>query len=129
MEEAKETAYRMISFSVVCCLIIGAIMAIIAPAFPAIYNTTDEVKELATWFIRIATLCMPMYGFLHASYFTIRSGGKTFITFLFDSVYLWVMSVPVAFFLAHYQGIHMLPVYLLFQLIDLITCVLGYILL
>ncbi len=129
MEEAKDTAYKMITFSVVCCLVIGGMMAIVAPAFPSIYNTTNEVKALATWFIRIAALCMPIYGFLHASYFTIRSGGKTFITFLFDSVYLWVISVPLAFCLAHYTGLHILPVYLLCQLIDLVKCIVGYVLL
>lgn len=129
MDEAKETAYKMIRFSVGCCLIMGIFMAIVAPLFPAIYNTTDEVKELATGLIRIAALCMPIYGFLHATYFTIRSGGKTFITFLFDSVYLWVVSAPLAFVLAHYTGLPILPIYLICQLADLFKCLVGYILL
>lgn len=129
MEEAKETAYKMIRFSVGCCLIMGIFMAVVAPLFPAIYNTTDEVKELATGLIRIAALCMPIYGFLHATYFTIRSGGKTFITFLFDSVYLWVVSAPLAFVLAHYTGLPILPIYLICQLAELFKCLIGYILL
>ena len=72
---------------------------------------------------------MPIYGFLHATYFTIRSGGKTFITFLFDSVYLWVVSAPLAFVLAHYTGLPILPIYLICQLADLFKCLVGYILL
>ena len=51
--------------------------------FPMIYNTTDEIKELATSFIRVAAACMPIYAFETCCYFTIRSGGKTLITFLF----------------------------------------------
>lgn len=129
MEEAKEQAYKMIFFSVGCCFIMGSLMALLAPLFPAIYNTTDEVKYLAAWFIRIAAFCMPIQGFLHATYFTIRSGGKTFITFLFDSVYLWVASVPFAFLLAHYTNMSILPIYLACQLIDLVKCLVGYIML
>ncbi|WP_053985940.1 MATE family efflux transporter [Niameybacter massiliensis] len=129
MDEAKETAYKMIFFSVCCCLILGGVMVVVAPAFPMLYNTTDEVKDLAAWFIRIAAICMPIYGFLHATYFTLRSGGKTIITFIFDSVYLWLVSIPLAFMLAYYTGINILVVYLMCQLVDIFKCMLGYILL
>lgn len=129
MDEAKETAYKMIFFSVCCCLILGGIMVVVAPAFPMLYNTTDEVKDLAAWFIRIAAICMPIYGFLHATYFTLRSGGKTIITFIFDSVYLWLVSIPLAFMLAYYTGINILVVYLMCQLVDIFKCMLGYVLL
>ena len=129
MEEAKETAHKMIVFFFFFYLIMGGVMILVAPLFTAIYNTTDEVKTLAAWFIRVAALCMPIYGFLHATYFTIRSGGKTFITFLFDSVFLWVVSVPLAFCLANYSLIHIIPIYLICQLADLIKCIIGYILL
>ena len=32
-------------------------------------------------------------------YFTLRSGGKTVVTFLFDSVFTWVIVVPAAYLL------------------------------
>ncbi|MGL4362944.1 MAG: MATE family efflux transporter [Cellulosilyticaceae bacterium] len=126
MKEAEETAYKMITFSVLSCLVLGMSMFIVAPAFPAIYNTTIEVKELATRFIRISALCMPIFGFLHAAYFTIRSGGRTFITFLFDSAFMWVFTVPLAFFLTRKTVLAIGTIYLLCQLIDLIKCMIGY---
>ncbi len=129
MEEAKDTAYKMITFSVGVCFIMGVFMACIAPLFPQIYSTSAEIKSLATGFIYICALCMPIHGFLHASYFTIRSGGKTWITFLFDSVYLWVVCVPLAYALSNYTGIPILTLYLVCQLVDLIKCLVGYILL
>lgn len=129
MEEAKSTAYKMIFFSMCCCLGLGAIMALLAPLFPAIYNTTEEIKQLATSLIRISALCMPMYAFLHATYFTIRSGGKTMITFLFDSVYLWAISIPLAFVLAYYTGVGILGIYAMCQMMDLLKCSIGYLLL
>lgn len=129
LEEAKQTAHQMIFFSVAVCFGMGSLMACAAPLFPVIYNTSDEVKELATVFIRISALCMPIFGFLHATYFTIRSGGKTIITFLFDSAYLWVVSIPVASILVHFTGWHIFVIYTICQLVDLIKCTIGYIML
>ena len=129
MDEAKDTAYKTITFSVGVCFVMELFMTFIAPIFPEIYNTTNEVKSLATGFIYICALCMPIHGFLHSSYFTIRSGGKTWITFLFDSVYLWVICVPLAYALSNYTNLPILTLYLLCQLVDLIKCLVGYILL
>ena len=128
MEEAVDTDRKMIAFSVFCCLIIGGIMFIIAPLFPLIYNTTDEVRNYAASFIRVASACMPLYGFMHATYFTLRSGGKTIITFLFDSVYVWVVDIPLAFVLTRFTGLPIFPIYVSCQLIEIVKCVIGYIL-
>lgn len=128
MEEAKDTNTKMIAFSVMSCVVIGGILAIVAPLFPGPYNTSDDVKNLATMFLRVAALCMPIAGFVHASYFTLRSGGKTIITFLFDSVFLWCVCTPVAYVLSRYTDMPVVPLYLSVQLLDLIKCVIGFIL-
>lgn len=128
MEDARDAASKMIAFAVMCCLGIGALMAVASPLFPQIYNTEEIVKELATEFILVAACCMPIYGFMHATYFTLRSGGKTFITFLFDSVYLWVVNIPCAFILSRYTQVPIVTLYLCCQLIDLIKCCIGFVL-
>lgn len=128
MEEARDTDTKMIAFSVLSCVVIGEVLALCAPLFPMLYNTSAEVKELAAWFLRIAALCMPIAAFMHASYFTLRSGGKTIITFLFDSVFLWCVSIPVAYVLSRYTGMYIVSLYLSVQMLDLIKCVIGFIL-
>lgn len=128
MEEAKDTDAKLIAFSVFSCFGIGAILMLLAPLFPLFYNTTEQVRALATGFIRVGAACMPIYAFMHASYFTLRSGGKTLITFCFDSVFLWVVSTPLAFVLSRYTALPILTLYLCVQLIDLIKCVIGFIL-
>lgn len=127
-EEAVDTDRKMIVFSVLSCFLIGAVMFFVAPFFPEIYNTSPEVKEIAANLIRVASLCMPMYGFMHATYFTMRSGGKTVVTFLFDSVYVWVVDIPLALLLTRYTTLPILPVYTCCQLIELVKCVIGYVL-
>lgn len=80
------------------------------------------------YLIMITAFFMPQNAFLHATYFTLRSGGKTIITFLFDSVFIWCVSVPIAFVLSRYTGIHVLVIYACVRnLADLIKCVIGFV--
>lgn len=125
MKEAKETAGKLIFFSVMSCVIVGFAMGLIAPLFPRIYKVTDNVKYLATNFIIIMALSMPFNACTHASYFTLRSGGKTIVTFLFDSVFVWVCCVPSAFVLIKFTTLTILPIYLLCRATEIIKCIIG----
>ncbi|WP_349668347.1 MATE family efflux transporter [Lacrimispora sp.] len=128
MEEARDTDTKMIVFSVASCAVMGTILAIVAPLFPMIYNTTDEVKNLAVQFIRILAFIMPMNAFMNVSYFTLRSGGKTVVTFFFDSVFMWVASIPAAYLLSRYTQIPIVPLYFMCQMVDIIKCIIGFVL-
>lgn len=128
MEEAKDTDRKLIFFSVASCLVIGTILILLAPVFPRIYNTTEDVRGLAAKFITVSACLMPIQAFLHSAYFTLRSGGKTVITFFFDSGFVWVCTIPAAFLLSHYSGLPILPTYILCQSLDIIKAVIGFIL-
>ena len=127
MDEAKDYSVKLIFFTEIICVVTAMVLLLLAPFFPMIYNTTDEIKVLATSFIRVAAACMPIYAFETCCYFTIRSGGKTFITFLFDSVFMCLVSVPVAFVLVHYTKLHIVVVFLCVQLVSLLKCLIGFI--
>lgn len=129
MEEAKETDNRLIFFAVASCIVLGVVVILIAPLFPLIYNTTDEVRNLAASFIRIGGLFMPVWAFLNSAYFTIRTGGKTVITFFFDSVFIWVVTVPIAFVTSRFTDLSIVPIYFTCQAVDVIKCIIGYVLL
>ena len=60
--------------------------------------------------------------------FTLRSGGQTFVTFLFDSVYTWLIPVPMALLLCHLTALPILAVYAIVQAADLIKVLVGYVL-
>ena len=127
MQEAKEYSVKLIFFTEIICFGTALMLMLLAPFFPMIYNTTDEIKALATSFIRVAAACMPIYAFETCCYFTIRSGGKTFITFLFDSVFMCVVSVPVAYILVHFTILNIVMVFLFIQLVSLLKCLIGFI--
>ncbi len=127
-EEAVDTDRKMIFFSVACCLGIGVLMFICAPLFPELYNTSADVRQLACSLIRVGALFMPLYAFYHAAYFTIRTGGKTVITFLFDSCYLMVVNLPLAFVLSRFTALPILEIYVLVQTVEVFKAVVGFIL-
>lgn len=126
MTEARDTANKMIAFSVGSCFLVGSVMALVAPLFPELYNTTAEVKNLAATFMLISAAIMPFHAYSHACYFTLRSGGKTFITFLYDCVILWVLIVPLAFVLSRFTGLSIVAIYTVVSCVEIVKCIFGY---
>lgn len=128
MEEAKDTDRKLIFFSVASCLVVGVILIGLSFVFPRIYNTTENVQRLAGRFIMITAFYLPVQAFLHSAYFTLRSGGKTVITFFFDGGFMWICSIPVAYCLSRFSGLSIIPTFVVIQSLDLIKAVIGFIL-
>ena len=96
--------------------------------FPQLYDTSDSVRDVATRFILITAAFFPVQGYLNSLYFTLRSGGKTLITLLFDSVYTWGAGVMTAFLLCSFTNLSVFMIYGVVQSLDILKCVIGYIL-
>lgn len=126
VKEAKDADNKMIFFSVGCCVVVSAFMILIGQHFPSIYKTEDSIKALAKTFILISALVMPLCAFSHCAYFTLRSGGKTIITFLFDSVYTWVLVIPFAYVLANHTLLSIQLVFFLVQFTEMIKVIIGF---
>jgi Na+-driven multidrug efflux pump len=127
LERAVDEDRKLIAFASALSIVLSAMMAATAPFFPLIYNTIPYVRELATKILLISSLMMPLHAFANSCYFTLRSGGKTLITFIFDSGSLWVISVPAAFVIAHYTVLPIIPFFTIVEGLNLIKCVIGYV--
>ena len=125
-EEARDTDRKMIAFSVMTCFVLGGLLAAASGLIPELYNTTAEVKALAASFLVISACSMPFHAFSHACYFTLRSGGQTKITMLFDSGYVWCMCIPVAFVLSRFTSIHIVPMFFICTALEIVKCIAGY---
>ena len=121
----QDTDRKLIFTSVVSCLLFGCLMAALSGVFPLFYNTTQDVRNLATKLICIMAIIMPFHAYAHATYFTLRSGGQTMVTFLFDSCFVWVCSVPLAFCLSRFTGLPIVPLFAVCQSCELLKCLLG----
>ena len=126
IEEARDTNRKLIFFNVACCTGVALIMMLVGGWFPNIYATDESIKELARIFIVIAAAIMPLNAFCHCTYFTLRSGGKTVVTFLFDSVYTWVLVIPVATLLAKFTTLPIALVFFLVQSLEFVKAIIGF---
>ena len=125
VEEIRDTNRKLVSANVVIGIIFGALLASISGVFPMIYNATDSIRRMATVLICICAITMPLHSYLNATYFTLRSGGKTLVTFVFDSGYIWCCTIPVAFVLSRFTDLPILPLYAICQSLDILKCFVG----
>ena len=126
LERAVDEDRKLIAFALALSFLIAALTAATAPFIPRMYNTIPQVRKLATDILLIGAAAMPLHAFANSCYFTLRSGGKTVITFIFDSGVLWLLSIPVAFVVSRCTAMPILPMYALIEGINLIKCAIGY---
>lgn len=124
-KEIRDTHTKLMVLAVACAIVCGGIAAGISGVFPMIYNTTDSVRSLATSMILITCIMMPIGSYTFATYFTLRSGGQAWITFLFDGCFIWTCSVAVAFVLSRFTSLPILAIYAIIQSMDILRASLG----
>lgn len=123
--EVQDANAKLIALSVAIAVVFAGINALCSGLFPRLYDTEETVRHLATRLLLISSAMMPFQAFGHASYFTLRSGGKTYITFLFDSGFTVLCCVPLGFFLSRFTGMSILPLYAICQGMEIVKCGIG----
>ena len=123
--EVRDANRKLVFTSCLIGGIFGAVMATISGVFPTLYNTTGDVRTLASRLILVSACMMPFNAYTNASYFTLRSGGQTFVTFLFDSFYVWTICAPIAYCLTRFTTLPIVLIFILCQIPDLVKCLLG----
>ncbi len=125
-EEARLRAGHLTTFSLILAGIVALLLIPVAFIFPGVYNTEDSVKALAAGFILIQAAATPMWSYTNASYFILRSGGKTGITFLFDFGFTWFLQIPLAFCLSRFTSLPILPLFAVVTWSEAVKILIGY---
>ena len=123
LDEAKDTDRKLLAFAIFMGFVMMLIQFALSPVFPLLYNTTETVRHLSSYIMICFGLTMPAAALATSTYYTIRSGGRVFITMLFDSVYAWVIVMPVAAALAYFTDVSfhlMLPIVLVVENLKLL---------
>ena len=124
-KRARSYVWKLIFSSICTCFVLGGALAAVSSVIPRIYNTTEDVRNLATHFIRTGAMYMAFNATSHCCYFAMRSGGKTLSTFIFDSAYSWLIFVPFAYVITHYTKINIYAVYPISLIPDMLKSVIG----
>ena len=126
-EKAKQDVWRLLAFAIAGAIAMGLLLILFSPLIPQAYSgVTQDVRQTATQLLIVTACAMPLYSFAHCTYFTLRSGGKTVITFLFDSGYTWVNSVPLALLMVRVFQADVILSYAVVEAANLIKCVVGF---
>ena len=124
-EGARDVDRKLIFLTVAAHVVMGLLLIACSGLIPLLYNVEPEVRQLTQRLLMVAGASLPIHAFIHVTYFTIRSGGKTVITFLFDCVYTWAVPVTLAYCLCHMTDMPIVGVYFCVQFIDVIKVVIG----
>ncbi|MCV2232091.1 MATE family efflux transporter [Acholeplasma manati] len=125
IELAKENAFKLLFLTIVVCLSFGAVLAIIAPFAPYLYNVADNVRAMATQFMWVVAALMWVFAFNAGIFFVLRAGGMVILTFLFDATFAWVITVPLAIILSLFTDLPILLVYALVEGVSIIKGIIG----
>ena len=124
-EELFDTNDKMTALAIFSGVVFGVIVVCTSGLFPRLYNTSEAVRQLATLTIMISAALMPLQAYIFPVYFTLRAGGKTMLTTLFDCGSIWLLHLPLAFILSRFTSMPFLAIYAICNGTDLIYCVCG----
>ena len=122
---AVDVDNKLLFFTLVSHVLIGLLIVAAAPFIPMMYNVGQDVRTLASQCLMVLGASLPIHALIHCIYFTVRSGGKTVITFLFDCVYTWVVPAMLSMALCRFTSLPIITIYLIVQFSDIIKLAIG----
>lgn len=125
LDEAKPAAYKMIAFSFAISSVVALAYSVLAGVIPLVYNTEPQIRHLATWLMRMTAIIMPFEALTHSSYFTLRSGGRMMITFIFDCGFTWGGNVLLAYTLSSFTTLPFLWIFAAVQCVSIVKAMAG----
>lgn len=128
-EKAIDLDNKLLFFTFTIHIVIGAALIAASRFIPLLYNVEPQVRSIATELLIISGITLPIHSLVHSIYFTVRSGGKTLVTFLFDSVYTWLCPAVLAFLLCRFTNLGIIPIYFIIQVSDTLKLAIGLIML
>ncbi len=124
-EKLLDSNRKLLALATVIGVVFGALTASLSGVFPQLYNTSDEIRLLASQLILISAVLMPLQAYSFPVYFTLRAGGKTLVTTLFDCGSIWILHLPVAFFLCRFTDLSILVIFAACNATDIVKCIVG----
>ena len=125
LEEAKENSYKLMVFAVLLCTIVGLVFSLFLPSITIFYDISNEAEVIAKNLARIVCFCMPISAYFLSCFFTIRAGGKSIYTMIFDSIFQMSIVLPFAFILCRFTNVNIILIYLCVQCFDFIKGSIG----
>lgn len=120
IEEAKDNAYKLLTFGVLVGIVIGIIFILVAPLIASFYNVEDIIKQTIVTLLTIKSFLLPVYVYNVCVFFTLRAGGDTFSTMLMDSGFLWCAGVLLSTVISMFFDVPLVTLFTIVEACDLL---------
>ena len=128
LNEAKEDSDKYIFFAIILGIFITVLMFFIKDPILSLYKFDRSILDIASTLIIISSAMVVVRTYSITCYFIIRSGGKIFITFLFDSVFTIVIRFGVTFLFVKLTDLNIFYIYFISEFLEIIKIIIGTIL-
>lgn len=126
LEKAKDNGYKMIGTSAILAFLISLVMFLFSGIVPIIYTELSvEAIGFAEQMLRIQAVMFMFYMISAQNYFILRAGGDVISTFIFDSGFMWVINIPIVYFLVMYTTMPIVWIYFFGQATEFIKIAIG----
>ena len=126
-DAAKDYAKKVYWLGFLTSIVLGVLIIILSPVIPHIFKEVTPEQKV------VASEMLVAYGFLMwgsclycCCYVTLKTGGEAVVTFLLDSGLMWLIAVPLAWFLVKFTDLSLLYVYTIITGIDILKFIISY---
>jgi len=123
--EAKKQVGYFNTLTVIISTIFGGLLIIVSHLLTNFYNVSQEAKNLSILMCYANAVLFPIMSLNTSIFFMIRSGGLTKVVMIFDSVFVWLIEVPIALFLSYKTNISLENQFFLVYSTEIIKLVAG----
>lgn len=125
LKEAKINGDRMLGSAFLIGIVVIVIFNIIAPYVPNLVNVSSELKTAATIFLRIQSAFYIFNIIYVCIFFILRAGGDTKSAFVVDSLFTWIIIIPIALIVAFFFKVNIFIFFTIIQAINIIKMILS----
>lgn len=126
IEEAKLKFNQLAFLGIFMSLGLSTIVLFLSPYIPQLwFEVSDEQQALATSLIMIYASLVWVFSISVSGYQTLRAGGQTPQTIILDAGFMWLVILPVGWFIALYTPLPMWMLYLAVQSLEILKMMLA----
>jgi putative MATE family efflux protein len=120
LTEAKQNANRIIALGMAIALALGLVVFLLSNQIPQLFNVSTETRALACSMLRIQAIFYLVVTLNIAIFFIVRIGGDVQAALFIDSIFIWLVVIPVALLMSLVIKPPMIIFYLVIQFLELV---------
>ena len=127
LEKANDYAHKVIKITIISSVILSIFIYLLSLYVPYFYNIENDLQYCAERCIQMYAYSFIITALSCVIFFILRSGGNTLLLSLIDSVFIWLIELPLCYLLIKFSSLNLPTIYLLVLLSAIIKVLIGFI--